>query len=295
MSEMDRPRPQDVASDSDVLTRRERDQIDHANRSGLQPVIFIHGLWLLASSWSRWAELFREAGYCPLTPGWPDDPETVDEARDDPERLAHKKIGQVAEHHASVIAALNRKPAIVGHSFGGLLAQILAGRGLSAATVAISPAAFQGVLPLPLSALKSASPVLLNPANYGRAVALTLDQFRYAFANAVEGDEAERLHRSFAAPAPGAPLFQDAFANLNPWTEAKVDSGADNRGPLLVMAGEKDHTVPPVVARAAYDIQRRNPGITDYLLMADRGHSLTIDDGWREVALAALDFVRRCT
>lgn len=283
------------AARSAFLTERERDQIEAANRSGSKPVIFIHGLWLLANSWDAWSDLCRAEGLFPLTPGWPDDPETLAEARDDPDRLARKKIGQVADHHAAVADALAIRPAIIGHSFGGLLAQILAGRGLSAVTVAISPAAFQGVLPLPLSALKSASPVLLNPANYGRAVALTAEQFRYAFANAVDEAEADRLYRSFAAPAPGAPLFQDAFANLNPWTEAKVDSAAEDRGPLLVISGEKDHTVPPAVAGAAFEIQRRNAGVTDYVVMPERGHSLTIDDGWREVAATALDFIKRWT
>ena len=277
----------------DTLTLREHDQIDKANRSALQPIIFIHGMWLLATSWDRWAEFCETNGLYPLTPGWPDDPETVAEARDDPDRFAHKTIGRIAEHYTSAIAALSRKAAIIGHSFGGLLAQILAGRGLSMATVAIGPAPFRGVLPLPFSALKSASPVLSNPINYGRAVALTFEQFRYAFANAVDHDEAHQLYGLYAAPAPGAPLFQDAFANFNPWTEAKVESRSPNRGPLLIISGEKDHTVPPAVARAAYDIQRRNGGFTDYVELADRGHSLTIDHGWQDVARASLNFVRK--
>jgi len=264
-----------------------------ANASGRQPVLFIHGLWLLPSSWDRWAALFDAAGYVALTPGWPDDPDTVAEAKAHPEVMAGKTIGQVADHFEAVIHGLDRKPVIIGHSFGGLLAQILAGRGLSVATVAIDPAPFRGVLPLPFSALKSAFPVLGNPANRARAVPLTFDQFRYAFANAVGEDEAQELYDAFAVPAAGAPLFQAAVANLNPWTEARVDTANPDRGPLLITSGEKDHTVPWAVAEASFKLQQHNPGVTEIVEIKGRGHALTIDHGWREVADIALGFVRR--
>jgi pimeloyl-ACP methyl ester carboxylesterase len=182
---------------------------------------------------------------------------------------------------------------VIGHSFGGLLSQILAGRGLSAACVAIDPAPFRGVLPLPLSVLKSGSPVLSNPANWNRAVPLSFEQFRYAFANAVSEDEAKELYETFAVPAPGAPLFQAAGANLNPWTEDKVDTKNPERGPLLIISGERDHTVPWGVANASYKRQKRNHGVTEIVKMPNRGHALTIDSGWREVADTALAFVRR--
>src|SRR4051812_40213176 len=172
-----------------ALSQREQQQVDQANASGRPPVVFIHGLWLLDSSWDRWAELFEEAGYAAVTPGWPDDPESVAEAWEHPEALAHKGLGDVAAYQQELIEKLDRKPALVGHSFGGLLVEILAGRGLSAATVAISPAPFRGVLPLPLSALKAAAPVLTHPSNRGRAVALTFEQFRYGFANEVSEEE----------------------------------------------------------------------------------------------------------
>jgi non-heme chloroperoxidase len=259
------------------------------------PVVFIHGLWLLPSSWDRWAELFTEAGYETLSPGWPDDPETVEEANAHPEVFAGKTVGQVADHYAEIISGLAAKPVLVGHSFGGLLAQILAGRGLAAATVAISPAPFRGVLPLPISALRSAAPVLHNPLNAHRAVPLTYDQFRFAFANAVKPDEAQQLYEQYAVPAPGAPLFQAATANLNPWTEVKVDTDNADRGPLLIIAGEKDHTVPPAISNAAYKQQQDNPGETEYVEVPGRGHALTIDSGWREVADQALSFVTRFT
>ena len=225
-------------------TSTDDNQVEQANASGLVPVVFVHGLWLLPSSWDRWATVFEEAGYTALTPKWPDDPDTVADANAHPEVFARKTVGQVADHFAEVIGKLDKKPAVIGHSFGGLLTQMIAGRGLSAVSVAIDPAPFRGVLPLPISALKSAAPVLGNPANRHRAVPLTFDQFRFGFANAVTEDEARELYETYAVPAPGAPLFQAAAANLNPWTEAKVDTKNPERGPLLIISGEKDNTVP---------------------------------------------------
>jgi non-heme chloroperoxidase len=282
-----------MADTTQIITASETEQVQRANESGLQPVVFIHGLWLLPSSWDRWAAVFEEAGYTAVSPGWPDDPDTVEEANAHPEVFAHKTVGQVADHFADVIGTLAKKPAVIGHSFGGLLTQIVAGRGLSAASVAIDPAPFRGVLPLPISALKSASPVLSNPANRNRAVPLTYEQFRFGFANAVSEDEAKQLYDAFAVPAPGAPLFQAATANLNPWTEAKVNSKNPDRGPLLIISGEKDNTVPWAIANASYKKQKRNEGMTEIVEMKNRGHALTIDSGWREVADTALAFVKR--
>jgi len=272
---------------------RDREQIERANASGKRPVVFVHGLWLLPSSWDRWRAHFEAAGYSTLAPGWPDDPDAVEEANRHPEVFAHKTVGQVADHFDDVVERLAETPAIIGHSFGGLLAQILAGRGLSAATVAIDPAPFRGVLPLPISSLRAASPVLGNPANRGRAVPLSYEQFRYAFANAVSEDEAKELYATYAVPAAGVPLFQAATANLNPWTEVKVKSKSVDRGPLLIVSGEKDHTVPWAIADASYKKQKRNIAVTEITQIEGRGHSLTIDAGWREVADTALAFVQR--
>jgi non-heme chloroperoxidase len=269
------------------------EQIEHANATGHTAVVFIHGLWLLASSWDRWADLFAEEGYAPVSPGWPDDPDTVEEALANPEAFADKTIGQVADHYANIAGRLSRKPAVIGHSFGGLIAQIVAGRGLAAVTVAVDPAPFRGIPQLPLSSLRAASPVLSNPANRHRAVPLTYEQFRYSFANAVDEDQARRLYDTFAVPAPGAPLWQAAAANFNPRTEDKVDTKNPERGPMLVVSGEQDHTVPHVLANAAYEHQLKNPGVTEFAEIPGRGHSLTIDDGWQEVAETALSFVRR--
>jgi non-heme chloroperoxidase len=284
-----------TALDTAAITEHEREQVERANASGRPPVVFVHGLWLLPTSWDRWVTLFEEAGYAAVTPGWPDDPETVADAKAHPEVFAGKSIGQVADRQEAVIRELERKPAVIGHSFGGLLTQILAGRGLAAVSVAIDPAPFRGVLPLPISALRSASPVLRNPANFHRAVPLTYEQFRYSFANAVGEDEAKALYETYSVPGSGEPIYQAASANFNPWTEAKVDTKNPKRGPLLIVVGDKDHTVPPAIARASFNRQKRNESVTEFVTVTGRGHALIIDSGWREVAQTALDFVRRFT
>jgi pimeloyl-ACP methyl ester carboxylesterase len=276
-----------------ALTDRESAQVQRANESGKQPVVFIHGLWLLPSSWDNWARMFEEAGYAAVQPSWPDDPETVEEARANPDVFAKKTLGQVADHTTDVIGQLDRQPAVMGHSTGGLLAQMIADRGLSAATVAIDPGPFRGVLPLPLSALKSAWPVLGNPRNRGRAIALTLDQFKYGWANALTDEEAKQLYDAYHVATPGVALMQMANANLNPFTEAKLDPKNPDRGPLLIIEGEVDHTVPWAIANAAYKRQSRNESVTEIEKILNRGHSLTIDSGWREVAERALAFVKR--
>ena len=283
-----------TTADATGITGHESEQVERANESGRTPVVFIHGLWLLPSSWDRWGEFFEEAGFTAVKPGWPDDPETVADAKAHPEVFAGKTVGQVADHFDAVIRKLNKKPVVIGHSFGGLLTQIIAGRGLSAVSVAIDPAPFRGVLPLPISALKAASPVLQNPANWNKAIPLTYEQFRYAFANAVDEDEARQLYDAFAVPAPGAPLFQAATANFNPWTEVKVDHKNPERGPLLIISGEKDHTVPWAIANASFKKQKKNKqAVTEIVEMSGRGHALTIDSGWRVVAQTALAFCQR--
>ena len=274
------------------LSEREQEEIDRANESGRQPVAFVHGLWLLSSSWDRWRTLFENSGYATIAPGWPDDPETVAEARDHPDVFAHKMVQAVTDHYLQAIAALTRKPGVVGHSFGGLIAQKIAGVGASAVTVAVDPAPGRGVLPLPASALKSGSPILGNPANARRSVTLTFEEFTYGWANALDEAEARQLYDEFHVAASGVPIFQAAAANLNPFSETKVDFKAENRGPILIISGENDHTVPHAISYAAYKKHRKNVGVTEFTELAGRGHSLTIDHGWQEVAETALDFVR---
>lgn len=253
-------------------------------------VVFIHGLWLHATSWKPWVELFREAGYEAVAPGWPGEPATLEEARAHPERVANRSIAEITEHLAQVIRPLGTKPIVIGHSFGGLFAQKLLGMGLAAAGVAIDPAQIRGVLPLPLEQLRNTLPVLGNPANLKRAVALTPEQFHRGFASAVSREESDALHAKYVIPSPARPLFEAALANLNPWTEARVDLRA-KRGPLLLMGGGRDGTVPEVVSRAAYRLYRKSPSVNDYKVFPDRGHSLVIDHGWKEVAETALEWL----
>jgi non-heme chloroperoxidase len=276
---------------SDMLTEREADEIESANVSGRRPVVFVHGLWLLSSSWDRWRRLFEDAGYATVAPGWPDDPETVEQARQNPSVFAGKMVQQITDHFSEAIEQLKEKPAVVGHSFGGLIVQKLAGQGISAATVAIDPAPFRGVLPVPASAIKSSAAVVSNPANRGKAIALTFEQFQYGWANALGEDEARDLYEAYHVAGSGVPIFQAIAANLNPFSETKVDTKDPDRGPLLVVSGEKDHTVPHVLAHSAYKHQSKNPGITEFVEMPNRGHALTIDSGWEEVARTALDFI----
>ena len=282
-----------ATASSTSISDAERAQVERANATTATPIVFIHGLWLLPSSWDNWAEVFEEAGYVAVTPDWPDDPESVEVARAEPEALAGKTLKQVADHTTQVVKALDKKPVLIGHSTGGLLAEMLAGRGLAAVTVAIDPGVFRGVLPLPLSVLRGVGPFLINPRTRGRAITLTFDQFKYGWANALDEKEAKELYHKFHVAGSGISLVQMGNANLNPWTEAKVNTTNPDRGPLLIIDGEEDHTVPWAIANAAYKKQKHNPAVTEIVKMPNRGHSLTIDHGWHEVAQTALDFVKR--
>jgi pimeloyl-ACP methyl ester carboxylesterase len=257
------------------------------------PVIFIHGLWLHATSWNPWIDLFAAEGYAPIAPGWPGDPDTVAEARETPESIADHGIDDVVEHFAGIIRTLDSAPILIGHSFGGMIAQKLLGQNLARAAVAIDAAQIKGVLPLPLSALRATLPVFKNPANKHRAVSLTAEQFRFAFGNAIPVAESDALFEQWTIPAPGKPLFEAAAANFSPHSPAKVDTENRSRGPLLLMTGGKDHTVPEAVVRATLKQYRHSDAVTDITEFPGKGHSLTIDDGWREVADTALTWLHR--
>jgi len=272
-------------------TLDERDQVARANASGKPAVVFIHGLFLLASSWDPWRNFFEANGYSTVAPSWPGDPATVEEGRRRPELFAGTTIGQVTEHVKAVIQGLSTKPALVGHSMGGLVAQQLAGQGLACVSVPIDPAPFRGVLPVPFSALKVFSGVLRNPTNRRRAVMLSYDRFRYGFANAVDEGEARQLYDEFLVPGPGAPIFQAAFANLNPRTDAKVNTLSPSRGPMKFISGERDHAIPWAMVNGAFKRQRRGFGVTEIEEISGRGHSLILDSGWAEVAEVAKVFI----
>ena len=268
-------------------------QVDAANASGRQPVCFVHGLWLLAGSWDPWRALFEANGYATIAPDWPDDPVDVPTARAHPEVFAGKGIGEIRDHLVDVVGRLDRKPAIIGHSFGGLFTQILAGLGHAAVSVPIDPAPFRGVLPLPISALRAAFPVLGKPGNRNRAVMLTYEQFRFAFVNAVDEAEAKELYDRYPVPGSGKPLFQAAFANVHPKTEAAVNTTGPARGPMKIISGGSDNTVPHAIANASFKRQRRNESPTEFEEIPGVGHSLVIDSGWERVAQVALSFVQR--
>ena len=257
------------------------------------PVLFIHGLWLHATSWNPWIDLFSQAGYAPSAPGWPGDPGTVEEARANPDSIADHGIDDVVAHFAKIIEGLGTKPILIGHSFGGMIAQKLLGQDLAAAAVAIDAAQIKGVLPVPLSALRATLPVFKNPANLHRAVSLTAEQFRYAFGNAVSEEESRELYERWTIPAPGKPLFEAATANFDPHSPAKVNTANDMRGPLLLITAGRDHTVPESVTRATLKQYRHSDAVTDLLEFPDRAHSLTIDHGWREVADTCLSWLNK--
>jgi pimeloyl-ACP methyl ester carboxylesterase len=260
-----------------------------------RPVVFIHGLWLHATSWSRWLDLYRDAGYEPIAPGWPGEPGTVHAARENPDLVADTSIDDAAEHFAEIIRALDAKPIVIGHSFGGLLAEKLLGQDLAAAAVAIDPAQVKGVLALPLAQIRSALPVLGNPANLHKAISLTAKQFRFGFGNELTQEESDNLYEQWSVPAPARPLFQAAVANFARHSEAKVNTANQTRGPLLLISGKQDHTVPDVTTRSTLKQYRHSKAVTELRQFEGRGHSLTIDSGWREVADATLDWLGAMT
>lgn len=256
-------------------------------------VMFIHGLWIHSTSWEPWQEHFGKEGYETLAPGWPGDRDTPESTRSDPTGMVDVGVDRICDAYAETIAGLGAPPIVVGHSFGGLVAQQLLGRGQAAAAVAISPAPIKGVRVLPLSLLRSSFPVLSHPRNRHRTVALTAKQFAYSFGNALPRAESDQLHQRVAIPGPGRPLFEASSANLTPNAPTSVDTRRADRGPLLLMAAGRDHTVPAVVVRAAYKLYSASTADTELAEFPERGHSAPFDKGWRAVADAALDWLAR--
>jgi non-heme chloroperoxidase len=235
-------------------------------------------------------DLFRQHGHETLNPGWPGDSPTVAACRNNPQLIANRGVQEVANSYAQVISTLPEPPIVIGHSFGGLLAQVILGRGIAAAAVAIDPAPIKGVWQLPLSALKASLPVLGNPFNLKKAISLTFEQFRYGFANALPEEEARQVYDQWTIPAPARPLFQAATASFA-GSETKVNTSNATRGPLLITGGEKDHIAPPVLGRASARKYDRSV-VTAFKLFEGRGHSLVLDHGWKEVAEYTLGWLR---
>jgi len=256
------------------------------------PIVFVHGLWLHAESWNNWIEFFRANGYQATAASWPGDSETTEATRKNASALAGYGVSEIADHIGKQLQTFDKEPILIGHSFGGLLVQNLLGRDLASAAVAIDPAPIRGVPELPLSALKSTFPVLANPGNLKRAVSLTEEQFRYGFTNAVSEQEAHELYTKYAIPAPGRPLFQAATATFNPNSATKININNATRGPLLLISGLADNTVPPVLVKSALRAHRKSPALTEYKEFPNRGHSLTIDSGWKEIAEYILKWLK---
>ncbi len=256
------------------------------------PVLFIHGMWLHASSWNPWLTLFRNEGYDPIAPGWPAEPDTVSAAREQPDIVADRGIDDIAAHFKAIIESLPAAPILIGHSFGGLLAEKLLGEGLGRAAIAIDPAQIKGVLPLPLAQLRAGLPALGNPLNKHRAVALTAKEFRFGFGNALSEAESDDLFEKWTIPSPARGLFEVAFANFTFHSASKVNTDNESRGPLLLISGTADHTVPDVTTQASFRQYRDSTAVTELKQFEGRGHSLTIDHGWADVAAACIVWLR---
>ena len=253
-------------------------------------VVFIHGLWMTALSWEHWVERYRARGLDVIAQSWPGMDRPIDELRRDPSGIEHVGVAEVVEHYEAIIRGLDRPPIIMGHSFGGLVTQILLDRGLGVAGVAIDSAPVKGILKLPWSTLKTGFPVLKNPANNHRAVALTPEEFHYAFANTLSDEDSLAAYRRYAVPGPGRPLFQAALANLNPHAVTSVDFQNDNRAPLLIVAGGADHVSPPAINKATARLQHKSNALTAYKEFPGRSHFILGQPGWEEVADFALEW-----
>ena len=257
------------------------------------PVVFIHGLWLHATGWTNWLELFESAGYEPVAPGYPGDGASVQETRSHPERLAGLGIDDLTAAYTKVIAALPAKPIVIGHSLGGLIAQKLLAQGTAVAAVAVNPGQIKGVLRVPLVQLRSGSAALSRPGNRRRAISLTAKQFRFGFGNALSATESQDLFDRWAIPGPGRPAFEVATSNLRRTSPAAVDTRLDDRGPLLFIAGGADHIAPAAVVKAARDLYATSRATADYHEFPGRGHTMVLDHGWRDVAEYSLDWLDR--
>jgi pimeloyl-ACP methyl ester carboxylesterase len=253
-------------------------------------IVLIHGFWMTPLSWEHWITRYEAAGFKVLAPAWPGMEGDIAELRADPSGIEHLGVEEIIDHYDAIVRALPSPPIIMGHSFGGAFAEVLLDRGLGAVGVGIDAAAVKGITKLPFAQLKSAFPVLKSPANNHRAVPLTASEFHYAFTNTMSDEDSLAVYERYAVPGPGRVLFQAAFANFNPHAATKVDFHNDDRAPLLLIAGELDHTVPAVVDQSAAKHYRKSASITEYKEFPGRSHFIIGQDGWEEVADYALEW-----
>jgi pimeloyl-ACP methyl ester carboxylesterase len=263
------------------------------SQSSVQAIVLVHGLWLTPRSWEGWKQRFESRGHQVLAPPWPRMHGEVEDIRRDPSALNGLGVAEITDHYAEIVRGLDRPPIIMGHSFGGLVTELLLDRGLGAAAVAISPAQVKGVLRLPLAQLRSTFPVLGNPANRHRTVELTPKQFHYAFTNTMTEAESQAAYDRYQVPGPGRVLFQAGFANFSPNPPTRVNFHKDNRAPLLVMGNDQDHTVPASVSKEAATRLGKSKAIVDYREFAGRPHFTAGAPGWEDVADQALDWATR--
>jgi pimeloyl-ACP methyl ester carboxylesterase len=258
-----------------------------------ETIVFIHGAWLAANSWERFAEFFADRGYVALTPEWPRHGGDVAAQRADSDGLAGLGVQEIVDHHAAIISELDTPPILIGHSFGGLVAQILLGNGLGRAAVAMDPAASKGIKRVPLSSLRAASPAILHPSKRHGVVDLDAEQFNYAFTNTWDTDAARAAFERYAVPETGRIFFEDGFANFTLHGPTEVNFDRDERGPLLITVGEHDHTVPPAVAKENFGKYRHSAATTDFVEFPGRSHLLMAGDGWEEVAQYIAEWLDR--
>jgi alpha-beta hydrolase superfamily lysophospholipase len=264
-----------------------------ASQASAPPIVLIHGLWLTPRSWEGWKERFEGRGYEVLAPAWPRMAGDVEDIRRDPSALNGLGVSEITDHYAGIVTGLGRPPIIMGHSFGGLITELLLDRGLGACGVALSPAPVKGVLRLPPAQLRSAFPVLGNPLNRKRTVELTPKQFHYGFTNTMDDEQAQAAYERYEVPGPGRVLFQAAFANFNPKAPNRVDFHKDDRPPLLVIGNDEDHTVPASVSKEAAHRLGKSNAVVDYKEFHGRPHFTAGAPGWEEVAEYAIDWAKR--
>jgi pimeloyl-ACP methyl ester carboxylesterase len=248
------------------------------------PLVLIHGAWLSSGSWENFADYFGDRGYAVSAPEWPRKHGDVEEIRESADEVEGLGLNEIVDHYESLIRELDEPPVLIGHSYGGLIVELLLDRGLGRAGVAMSPAPPKGILVLPFSTLKAAAPALAHPSRWHGVVPLTLEEFTYGFVNTFSPEDAAAAYEKYAVPETGQIFYEAGFANfhLHPPTEVHFKSG--DRAPLLIVGGEKDHTVPASLSHKQYEKYEQSEAKTDYLEFPGRPHLMMVAEGWEEIA-----------